>query len=289
MDAYLKKYDTFKNIVVYDFRLGNGGIGDYIKFFMYLLMICIDNNLKLYCLKHELLLEKYLILKHNKMYITEKQLTQLNGNFTIKTPFDFYENFSYQIITIPISEVFTFSEQVQINSKFLLPLHVKKYHSIHLRLGDKHLETDQRYIGMKNDTRDYNLAKLDRFIINNSDEHLLFFSDNNSFKQQLKDKFKNIIILNSNIGHTSLENTTDKQVLDTVSELYIMSRSETIIMFSDSGFSLVAAKFNQTPLIKSYGDQDTDYVFLPLINPRIYLVIIFICVCLISYLYKWYH
>jgi len=36
MDHYLDNYDNFKNIVVYDFKLGHGGIGDYIKILKYI-------------------------------------------------------------------------------------------------------------------------------------------------------------------------------------------------------------------------------------------------------------
>ena len=34
--------------MLYDFKLGNGGIGDYIKFFMIILTHCMDDNIKFY-------------------------------------------------------------------------------------------------------------------------------------------------------------------------------------------------------------------------------------------------
>ena len=43
MDEYISKYDSFEKKVVYIFYRGIGGIGDYIKFFMYILKLCIYN------------------------------------------------------------------------------------------------------------------------------------------------------------------------------------------------------------------------------------------------------
>ena len=34
MDSYISNYDSFTKKMVYDFKLGDGGIGDCIKFFM---------------------------------------------------------------------------------------------------------------------------------------------------------------------------------------------------------------------------------------------------------------
>lgn len=48
MELYMSKYDSFNNKIVYDFRLGDGGIGDCIKFFMFILTSCMKNNTKLY-------------------------------------------------------------------------------------------------------------------------------------------------------------------------------------------------------------------------------------------------
>ena len=96
----------------------------------------------------------------------------------------------------------------------MLPLHIKKYNAIHLRLGDKYLETDKKYIGMKNDNRKYSLRKLYKFINNNKNQHLIFFSDTQKFKLKLKQKFNNIIILN----------TSDKQVLDAITEFIYHDR-----------------------------------------------------------------
>ena len=105
------------------------------------------------------------------------------------------------------------------------------------------------FIVCKNDTRSYDENKLFNYIENNiHNKKILFFCDNDKYKRKIKDKYDNIIIINSNIGHTSLINTTDEQVLDTVTEFYIISNSKEIVQASNSGFSKLAAIYKNTPL-----------------------------------------
>ena len=47
----MNKYDSFTKIIVYDFKKGDGGIGDCIKFFMHSLKLCMKHNIKLYYFK----------------------------------------------------------------------------------------------------------------------------------------------------------------------------------------------------------------------------------------------
>jgi hypothetical protein len=48
MDTYIDNYDTFDKIIIYNFELGWGGIGDYINFFMFVLKSCMERNIRLY-------------------------------------------------------------------------------------------------------------------------------------------------------------------------------------------------------------------------------------------------
>ena len=78
MENYLNKFDTFTNTIVYIFEdhkvIQNGGIGDYIKYFVYLLQICIKKNIKLYYLIDNNLYEKFLKLKYKKLYIKKRKI-----------------------------------------------------------------------------------------------------------------------------------------------------------------------------------------------------------------------
>ena len=90
-----------------------------------------------------------------------------------------------------------------------------------------------------------------KFIEDNSDKNIIFFCDNNNQKLKIKNKYKNIIITNSQIGHTSFSNTTNKQVLDTITELYLLSNSQLIYAVSESGFSKTASEFKNIEYITS--------------------------------------
>jgi hypothetical protein len=52
------------------------------------------------------------------------------------------------------------------------------------------------------------------------------------------------------IGHTALRNTTSKQVLDAITEFYLLANANAIFAASESGFSIMASKFNNIPLLK---------------------------------------
>lgn len=261
MDDYLHNYDSFTKIIVYDFKKGQGGIGDCIKFFMHILNLCIKNNIKLYYLINDNLLEKYLKLKYDKMYITKTNIVESficqthdvsnikDGVYNIMETGLFYNVYNDNNILIPINEVFVFSDEVKTNGSRLNVNDVSNYISLHLRLGDKYLETDHSFVLVKHDVRIFNEANIVHFINAHSDKNIIFFCDNHTYKLQMKNKCNNIIILNCDIGHTSLSNTTDAQILDAITEFYIMTNSEQICSASYSGFSIMASKFNNIPLI----------------------------------------
>ena len=247
MDVYIKNYELFNTIIVYDFQLGDGGIGDNIKYFMFVLETCMKNNKRLYYKKNNIHIEKYLKLKYDIMYIDEDKIKNLHC-VEVVTPQMFYSKYNYNY-SIDINQVFYFTDEVKINSKYLFPQHITNYISMHLRLGDKYLETKREYILCKNDTRAFSEEIIHKYIEENYNENIFFCCDNNNYKLKLKEKYNNIIITNCDIGHTSLSNTTIKQILDGITELYILTNSKMIISCSSSGFSIVASKFNNIPLI----------------------------------------
>ena len=263
---YLNNYDNFKKIIVFDFQLGYGGIGDLIKYFMYILDICIKYDIKLHYMRNNILIEHFLLLKHNKMYINietcllhdiiyirdQKNIpipNILDNKYYIVSPQLFYDTFSYNNISILVQEVFFFSEEVILNSSNLLKTCNinNNYISIHVRLGDKFIETDSSFKACPEDTRTYSEEKLYNFIDCNFNKNIILFSDNNNIKIKIKNKYNNINIIKTNIGHSSFKNTTYEQVLDTVTEFYILTNSEHIYITAYSGFSFVASKFNNIP------------------------------------------
>ena len=245
MELYIKNYNLFNKIIVYDFNVGDGGIGDCIKFFMFILNECIKKNICLYYKKNNIAIEKYIKLKYD-MYIETSPFINQNINIKILKPCMMYSTFNTDY-SININEVFYFTDEVKINSNRLFPY--ENYISIHLRLGDKYLETNRDYIVCKEDIRPFSEEKIHNFIENNENENekIFFCCDNHKYKLQMKEKY-NIIITNCNIGHTSLSNTTNEETLDAITEFYILTNSKMIFAASESGFSLIAAKFNNVPL-----------------------------------------
>lgn len=262
MKTYLDKYENLNKIIVYNFQLGDGGIGDCVKFFMYLLNICMKHDIKLYYLINDICIEKYLKLKYEKMYITKEELffnspiyisnsneiVNINENiYHIVRPFLFYGCFSYNEIKNPLQEIFYFSEEVLTNANKCLTID-PYYISIHLRLGDKYLETDQSFILCKEDERKYDEIKLFDFIEKKEDKMILFFCDNHIYKLKIKKKYNHILITDYEIGHTSLSNTTSIQTLNSLTDFYLLSNSAEIFTASHSGFPIMASKFKNIQL-----------------------------------------
>ena len=247
MDNYINNYDSFSNIIIYNYDIEKGGIGDCIKFFMFILESSIKNNIRLYYKKNNIEIENFIKLKYDKMYIEDYEIKDL-VSFEIVEPCKYYntynDNFSF-----PISHVFFFSNEVILNSNNFIDSNIFNYISIHLRLGDKYLETDKNFVQCTNDTRLFSDEKIHKFIEDNFSNNIFFCCDNKQYKLKLKEKYNNIIIANCDIGHISLSNTTKQQVLDAITEFYILTNSKFIFAASVSGFSTISSKFNNIPLL----------------------------------------
>ena len=116
-------------------------------------------------------------------------------------------------------------------------------------MGDKFLETDKRFVKCPKDERIRASDKAIDMFISNINEPVIFFCDNHNKRLEIKERHNNIIITDSEIGHTSLKNTTQKQTLDAVTDFYILTNSSQIYIASRSGFSKLASLFNNVPII----------------------------------------
>ena len=245
---YVNKYESFNKAVVYNFPLNAGGLGDCIKFFIFCLTNCIKDNSRIYYKKNNILIEKYLKLKYDKMYINEVSIKQLLcDSVEMVDPGTFYQSY-HTNFNINISDVFYFTDEVKLNSKYLMSPDITNYISIHLRLGDRFLETDINHIICKDDVRYFSEEKIFKIIEENYDKNIFFCADNNSYKLRIKERYNNIFITTCDIGHSGLVNTTEKQILDSITEFYILTNSKMIYSGSISGYSLMASKFNGIPI-----------------------------------------
>lgn len=260
MENYFNNYDNFTKKVVYKFILGWGGVGDYVKYFMCLLNMCMENNIKMYYLVENNVVDNFIKLKHPQMYIKPEELVNLQyldnidhltsineDHFYIVEVWKMYKFHSilYDSITQKVSDYFYFTDEIKTNA--LYQNLSENYISIHVRLGDKFLETDKANVLVKNDVRHFHEDILFDFIEKKSDKNILFFCDNYSYKQKIKNKYEYVNITEYKIGHTSLSSTTFEEAFNGITEFYILTNSTEIYSPTGSGFSIVASKFNQVP------------------------------------------
>jgi len=253
MEDYLQAYDTYERTLVYSFPRGVGGVGDLVKFFMILLLMCMEYKIKLkYCI-HGTVIEQYLKLRHEKMYIHHDELHTVQNIshvdeiaktvpgiiYMVGPTILYHVDKIFDKITIPLSTVFMFSDEILSKDD--------KYVSIHLRLGDKFLETDPAFIQCITDVRTFDETVLFQFI-ENCRHKIMFFCDNRSYKEKVKKLYPKITITDYDIGHTSHSNTTDIQIRNTIREFYLLSKSRRIYMGSYSGFPVMAGKMNMIPV-----------------------------------------
>ena len=90
------------------------------------------------------------------------------------------EERSYYNYNINLDDVFYFDESVKENVNIILPSVPNNYISIHLRMGD-------------NFFRNFSEKKLHEFIEKNRNKPIVFICDNNEKRQQMKNKYNNII------------------------------------------------------------------------------------------------
>jgi hypothetical protein len=237
MEDYLARFHSFPAQRVYDFKVGDGGVGDCIKFFMFALETCMKCGVRLLYKRNHLELEKYLLLKHEVMY-TDRAVDCAER----LTPQMFYatQHIDY---SVQVADVFCFAEAVRLNAA-LFPI-PQPYSAMHLRLGDDHLETDRNYVDCKSDHRAFSEESMGAFI--ESRETVFFCCDNAAYKLKWKEKYPNLHVLCCPVGHSGLRNTTPDQVLATVTEFYILAHADYVFGASPSGFSKMAAKFSNAP------------------------------------------
>lgn len=252
---------TEKKKVVYYFEVGNGGIGDFLKFFICLLDICITNNFDFYYVNTSPI-NNYIKIKNNEYYIEDinkikfatilriKDLYKLQTNdYIIVKPIHMYSidtKIPETLKKYNFNDIFYFTEDIKNKAKEIT--NDINYISLHLRMGDYFLETDKRYVQCPNHKRHYDENNIFNFIENNKNKTIYFFCDNLSYRNKIKEKYNYIKTTELSVAHTSLTNTKDIDFFNACLEFYILSQSEEIYMCSYSGFSILASRFKNIKL-----------------------------------------
>ena len=277
MERYMEEYDSFDKYLIYD--RWKGGIGDFVAFFTYTLKLCIANNIRMYYHPNDegIILDKYIKLKYDKMYITQEkideikkednnsirnvehidQLRNLSSNvYYMFGPLNLYRYYSMdrfgtrrgirgaEMISFQLDKVFVFSDIVIENIPDIFKSEME-YISIHLRLGDAVIIPSQHD---SDDKRPYNLEKIKNFINKNNTKNILFLCDSPEYLDSIKGNL-NIITTGFEITHTDHDyNKTDSRILNTFTEYYLLTKSKEIYLGSYSGFSITASCFNNIPI-----------------------------------------
>lgn len=275
---YLRECDGYAKTVIYSFARGDGGIGDFIKFFVYILQVCVRRRHRLLLANSHAELAACIQLAHPAMRFAPPPGTQVRAaqlrvfdwdcdrhmaahpgvtTFVVR-PYACYKALTdiTRQITLPVREVFRFSPDVLGRAARATPELPERFRgrtprAIHLRLGDKFLETDARYVVVKGDTRAFSQAAITRYIEEHADEPILFFCDNRRYKERLCEKYDNLFMTSCEVGHTSLGNTSNTAIVDAAAEFCILCDAPVVVAASNSGFSLVAAKYKpDTTLVR---------------------------------------
>lgn len=168
-------------------------------------------------------------------------------DFNLKYDLDFKtaNNISYNIF-----DYMDFTDDIYKTLEKIIPK--ENYIAIHARLGDKYLEikpsreTDTipycRY-----DDRNINNCNYENIIgeiiKNNPDKKIYLFSDNNNFKEQLKNKFNTLNILNNKIVNISclydIEDF-DECMKNVIIEFLFIMKSYELHSLTYAGYSLIS-------------------------------------------------
>ena len=266
MDEYFAKYDTFTKTFVFNFGIGSGGIGDITRGVLYLLQICKKHDIRFFCNTNSPIFS-FLQARYSKMFIAFHIALEISepiiltktsdiehiepnkfymGTHELVYP-DFFDVKLYDSLQYTLSDIFFFSDEVQRNARKYMKDDLS-YISIHVRLGDKHLETDKEFVVCRADERVFDEKEMFRLIERNAYKTIYFFCDNNTYKQKIKGIYSFINTIDYAIGHTSLKNVTTEQILNAMTDFYLLSRSDHIYSMTCSTFPFMASKYKNTPI-----------------------------------------
>jgi len=112
----------------------------------------------------------------------------------------------------------------------------EKYKVIHLRMGDKYLINNNFN---NNDLLIY-YRKISNIIINNNNNNYILISDSKTIALNLKNLIPQLLYWNNEKIHIGALNGDEKNLLDTILDFFIMSKSDEIIG-NGSGFGKVVS------------------------------------------------
>jgi len=243
-----------------DFIRGSITLFDYCKKYNYKLLFDNDHLLFSFLEKNENIVNNNIAnttielippINYNEMDEKLSKLFLENNNFCILTN-AFYTNITDEC-KLFIRDIFKPNEIISNNiNNILTHLNVdlnKKLNIIHLRFGDKYIHDNNVY-----DINTYKHVeeKIRNLIYANTDEQFLLLSDSIKMSEELKLNNPSLFYFNNNKIHIGdLLYTGDKMKAfeDTITDFFIISRSDKIFSYPGSGFSSMASILFDKPLI----------------------------------------
>jgi len=247
-------YTNPSKACVFRFYGNAGGVGDFIKYSMYVLNECIKNNHSFY-VDIRAPIYKFLIIKYDIMDYNKKRPSHSDIYYT--SPGNYYNILhSGNMDQLDRLTFFNFFDFIPIVYDELYKMMPKEdYITIHIRLGDKYLENrniahnycDQDVRTKKPD--EYYLTHIDTIMKTNNTNPVILLSDNVGFKKLVKQHSPTIIINEFDIVHTSFNynNNTNVETLfaKTLAEFLLLVKSKEIYALTISGFPVLANKVSE--------------------------------------------
>lgn len=250
------------------YTYNSGGYGDFIRSLFAIYVYCKKNNIdhKIYIPSHPLnkcikcITEiinyptKIFIDCNSKLLFNELELCK-NPNYNViilSNKFDFitFEELKLYIDDFRKYVILTDTVITRING-LNKQIDNRDYVSIHIRCGDKYIESggqNDLYISNPEDPKVYKrLEKSIEYMNKEYNLPIVIFSDNKTLRNTIATKY-NLLQFNTEIGHTATHGNTDTYYIDAIAEFELIGKSKSIIIFYTTGFVYWSAFFNNVSI-----------------------------------------
>lgn len=238
-DEYCALAPTLDTAVVCEFGLTQGGIGDFFKIFAFSLELAIASRARI-LVRNTSPLAAFLHPKHAWM-------TDARGMRVVTTVNNAYwynhastETTQELCSALVLSDWFEMDASIVADARRLAP--PTAYTALHIRRGDKHLETNRANVACKDDERPFAASAIDAVCAR--EPVLLVVGDHAGTLRDLKARFPHVVLTGLEIGHTSLKGTPAPAVRAALVEFVMLGNARSIVASSTSGFPYLASRWH---------------------------------------------
>lgn len=239
-DEYCALAPTLDTAVVCEFGLMQGGIGDFFKIFAFSLELAVASRARI-LVRNTSPLAAFLHPKHAWMTDARgmRVVTTVNNAY-------WYNHASTETThglcsaALVLSDWFEMDASIVAEARRLAP--PTSYVALHIRRGDKHLETNLTNVVCKHDERPFDASAVDAVCAR--EPVLLVVGDHAGTLRDLKARYPHVALTGLEIGHTSLHGTPASAVRAALVEFMILGNARSIVASSTSGFPHLASRWH---------------------------------------------